>query len=105
MREERQAPRVEERLAVELEIEGVRHAAASRNVSTGGMFVETVQALRVGARVRLHFVVPAQRDAIAADAEVRWTEPSGVGVRFLGMRARDVWAIGKLLNPSGPITR
>ena len=105
MREERQSQRVEHRLGVEIEIEGARHAAASRNVSTGGMFLETELALRVGQRLRLYFIVPAQKDAIAADAEVRWIEAGGAGVRFVGLRARDVWALGKLLSPSGPIPK
>ena len=105
MREERQAPRVEERLSVELEIEGARHVAASRNVSTGGMFVETEQVLKVGQRIKLHFAVPAQKEPIVADAEVRWVESGGAGLRFLGLRVKDVWALGKLLNPSGPIKK
>jgi uncharacterized protein (TIGR02266 family) len=105
MREERQAPRIEERLSVEIEVEGARHAAASRNISTGGMFVETEQTLRVGQHIKLHFSVPAQKDPIAADAEVRWVESGGAGVRFVNLRVKDVWALGKLLNPSGPIKK
>jgi uncharacterized protein (TIGR02266 family) len=105
MREERQSLRVEQRLAVEIEVEGTRHAAASRNLSTGGMFVETGLALRVGQRLRLHFAVPAQKDPVAAEAEVRWIEAGGAGMRFVGLRAKDVWALGKLLTPSGQIPK
>ena len=105
MREERQAPRVEERLDVELEVDGARHPAASRNVSTGGMFIETPLALKVGQRVKLKFAVPAQKDPIATEAEVRWVEQDGAGIRFIGLRVKDVWALGKLLNPSGPIKK
>ena len=105
MREERQAPRVEQRLAVEIEIDGAHHTAASRNVSTGGMFIETELALKVGQRFKLTFAVPAQKDPIAAEAEVRWVEAGGVGVRFIGLRAKDVWALGRLYSPSGPISK
>ena len=105
MREERQAPRIEHRLAVEIEVDGAQHAAASRNVSTGGMFLETELALRVGQRLKLRFHVPAQKEPIAADGEVRWVETGGAGIRFVGLRVKDVWALGKLLNPSGPIPK
>ena len=105
MREERQAPRYEERLAVEIEIEGAHHTASSRNVSTGGMFIETELALKVGQRFTLKFQVPAQKDPIAAEAEVRWVEAGGAGVRFIGLRAKDVWALGKFGSPSGPIPK
>jgi uncharacterized protein (TIGR02266 family) len=105
MREERQAPRIAERLAVEMEIDGARHEAASRNISTGGMFIETGLALKVGQRFKLKFSVPAQKDPIAAEAEVRWVEDGGAGVRFIGLRAKDVWALGKIGSPSGPIPK
>ena len=58
MREERQSQRVEHRLGVEIEIEGARHAAASRNVSTGGMFLETDADIPTGALMTLDFSVP-----------------------------------------------
>src|SRR5436305_1406272 len=80
------------RLAVELEIEGQSVSTLARNVSLGGIFLETEAPLREGAQVRLRFTVPAQREPIVTIAEVRWLEKDGVGLRFVGLRARDVWA-------------
>jgi uncharacterized protein (TIGR02266 family) len=97
-RQNRSDERVEHHLIVEVDHEGTRFTATSRNLSLGGMFLEAKAPLKVGARLHLRFVVPTQREPIESDAEVRWLEAGGFGLRFIGLRARDVWALGKLLT-------
>jgi hypothetical protein len=54
--------------------------------------------LAMGQRVDLRFSVPAQEEAIETGGVVRWSDASGVGVQFDGLRARDVWALNKLFE-------
>lgn len=72
------------------------------NVSLGGMFVECPHAVPIGASVELRFQVPTQPEPIEVAGDVRWIIPPGsssgqvgIGVRFQGLRARDVWALNR----------
>jgi uncharacterized protein (TIGR02266 family) len=75
----------------------------TRNISLGGVFIETEQTLPFGARVALKFRVPTQAEFIEVEGQVRWLEMEegrlrGIGVRFEGLRARDVWALNKFFE-------
>jgi uncharacterized protein (TIGR02266 family) len=79
------------------------YTARTRNISLGGVFIETEQALPFGARVALKFPVPTQVEPIEVEGQVRWLEMEdgrlrGLGVRFEGLRARDVWALNKFFE-------
>jgi uncharacterized protein (TIGR02266 family) len=92
--------RYERRVAIELAHEGAPLSAFTRNLSLGGVFIETETALPFGARVSLRFRVPTQAEPIEVSGQVRWLESDeghvrGVGVRWEGLRARDVWALNK----------
>jgi uncharacterized protein (TIGR02266 family) len=92
--------RYERRVAIEFTHEGKSYAGHTRNISLGGVFIDTDQTLPFGARIALKFKVPTQTDAIEVDGQVRWLEMDegrlrGLGVRFEGLRARDVWALNK----------
>jgi uncharacterized protein (TIGR02266 family) len=95
--------RYDRRLAVEVIHEGKRFTAHSRNVSLGGLFIETDRALPFGANVTVTFDVPGLDEPVEAEAQVRWSEPAdegrgGVGLRFAGLRAREVWALNKYFD-------
>jgi hypothetical protein len=90
--------RVERRLAVDIQSEDQTVAAIAPNLSLGGMFLETPIALKERARIKLRFVVPTQAEPMLVDAEVRWSEPGGAGVCFLGLRAKEMWALTKFLG-------
>jgi uncharacterized protein (TIGR02266 family) len=53
-----------------------------RDISSGGMFIETSASLSVGQQITLTFTPPNQKKPIKIAAEVAWTGPGGVGVRF-----------------------
>ena len=84
--------------------DGNRHLGHSRNISLGGMFVETAQALPVQTTIQVRFRVPTQPEPIDVTGEVRWVEAggsgqlSGIGIRFHGLRARDVWALNRFFQ-------
>jgi PilZ domain-containing protein len=59
-----------------------------RDLSTGGLFVETEEARDVDTKVRLDILV--QEGQIRAEAVVRYVKPgSGLGLRFTALTAED----------------
>ena len=68
-----------------------------RNLSLGGLFVETREPNVVGASARLEFLV--QEGAIRAEAVVRHVDSGrGVGLRFTAIRDEDCSHLAVLLN-------
>jgi uncharacterized protein (TIGR02266 family) len=95
--------RYEKRVPVEIVHGGKSFSAFTRNISLGGLFVEIDETLPFGAKVSLSFSVPTQSEPIAVGGQVRWLEMEeghvrGVGIRFEGLRARDVWALNKFFE-------
>lgn len=66
-----------------------------KNLSLGGALIDAPRKLPMGERVHVTFRLPTLEDPVATAAVVRWSNASGVGVQFEGLRARDVWALGK----------
>jgi hypothetical protein len=59
-----------------------------KDVSVGGLFIETRKVCPVDATVKLHFLVPDGE--IAADATVRYARAgSGLGLKFKAVRSED----------------
>ena len=100
MEQKRKAPRQERRLPIEYAVETTDdwRGATTRNLSTVGVFVETVASPPFGARLTLRFHLATQTEAIQIAGQVRWADDSGFGVQFDGLRARDAWALGKYLE-------
>ncbi|MSP61894.1 MAG: hypothetical protein EXR72_16490 [Myxococcales bacterium] len=100
--------RYQRRVAVAFVHEGRPHSAESRNISLGGMFLDTDVALPYGARLELEFYLPTQPDPVKVVALVRWSSSDGgdesgargAGLRFEGLRARDVWALNNFFERS-----
>jgi len=97
-------PRYDRQLSVEISCEGEEQIGRSRNVSLGGMYFEGRKALPIGAAVSLRFQIPTQPEAVEVAGDVRWvvTPPGsnevGIGIRFQGLRARDVWALNRFFQ-------
>jgi uncharacterized protein (TIGR02266 family) len=95
--------RYERRVAIDVLHEGATFGAHTRNISLGGVFIETESTLPFGARVSLKFRVTTQNEVVEVEGQVRWLEmeegqPRGIGIRFDGLRARDVWALNKFFE-------
>lgn len=86
------------RFDVELDVEyriGDRwHRAITRNASLGGLLLADTE-LPEGQRLLLRLKLPTQKTPIEVSAVVRWQRDEGIGVQFDGLRAKDVWALGK----------
>jgi len=94
--------RYDRRIPIEISFEGRTHAAETRNISLGGVFIATALELPFGARVGIRFALPTQVEPVEVDGQVRWRDAGpqrpGLGVRFDGLRARDVWALNKFFG-------
>jgi uncharacterized protein (TIGR02266 family) len=96
-------PRYERQLEIEVLFEGKRQTSHARNISLGGLYLESAAALPIGTTVQLRFQLPTQPEPVEVAGDVRWVvkkgqgqaEQSGIGIRFQGLRARDVWALNR----------
>ena len=73
---------------------GSNEPCTIKNLSLGGALLD-IRKLAMGERVVLSFRIPTIEDPIQTAAVVRWSSDDGIGVQFDGLRARDVWALGK----------
>jgi type IV pilus assembly protein PilZ len=94
----RQHPRKSIETEVAFQVgDGPRIEARCRDVSLGGMFIETATPLPYGSRLRVYVRLPGLRDEAAIDAVVRWSKPIGMGVQFGMMGARETHGLTRLL--------
>jgi Tfp pilus assembly protein PilZ len=88
-------------LATQIEIEDSMALAFSRDVSVGGLFVETTLACDIGTRVGLRFHLNDGGPVIVAAGEVRYIVPKmGMGVHFLELAGSDRKRIEALVASS-----
>ncbi|WP_394836046.1 PilZ domain-containing protein [Pendulispora rubella] len=80
--------------------EAERRTGRAKDISLGGMFVETVDPPAFGAEVVVELTLPGQRSAFALPGVVRWTHPDGMGVQFRTLSARETFAITEIVRAS-----
>jgi uncharacterized protein (TIGR02266 family) len=95
-------PRYDRQLEIEVLFEGKKQVSQTRNISLGGLYLESAAALPIGITVQLRFQLPTQPEPVEVAGDVRWVvkkegagEQAGIGIRFQGLRARDVWALNR----------
>src|ERR1700687_5046262 len=77
--------------------DGRQDVSRVRNLSLGGLFVETSTSRRLGSTVQLEFLV--QEGQIKADAVVRRVEPGlGMGLKFMAVNDEDLPLLAALIN-------
>jgi hypothetical protein len=89
----RRASRVSADFYAEYTVNGAAHAGTVRDVSVGGVFVETSALAPIGASVTLSFALPGQGATLSLPAVVRWTRTDGFGVQFALLGARETHAL------------
>jgi uncharacterized protein (TIGR02266 family) len=95
--------RYERRIPIDVVHDGKPMSAHTRNISIGGVFVDLDRTLPFGAKVSLKFSIPTQPQPVEVDGQVRWIEADGelvrgIGIRFEGLRARDVYSLNKFFE-------
>ncbi|MFT3767021.1 MAG: PilZ domain-containing protein [Minicystis sp.] len=97
--DKRQHPRkiIEAEVAFQIG-QGPRVDARCRDVSIGGMFIETGAPPPYGTPVRVFMRLPGLRSEATIDAIVRWSKPDGMGVQFGVMGARETHGLTQLLT-------
>lgn len=100
MTEHRLHPRKPTQLPVAFEVSGgERVVATCRDISLGGMFIETAAPAPYGAQVVVYLGLPGLRDEAIIKSTVRWTaRGSGMGVQFSVMGARETHALVELIQ-------
>src|SRR4029077_10085686 len=94
-------PRYDRQLEIEVLFEGKRQTSQTLNISLGGLYLESASPLPIGTTVQLRFQLPTQPEPVEVAGDVRWVvkkgagDASGIGIRFQGLRARDVWALNR----------
>ncbi len=100
----RRDPRLEGTFATRLTLGGKVIEAICRNVSRGGLFLESVD-LPVGAEVEVELALDAVH-SVRAVAEVRHRfddEPKGVGLRFRDLSGEDQHVIRAFVEQVRPL--
>ncbi len=74
-----------------------RQAGQAKDISLGGMYVETPHTPKFGAEVLVHVTLPGQKAAFALPGVVRWVRAGeGMGIQFGLIGARETHAITEL---------
>lgn len=94
----RSATRHDVVLAVTLTIDSRPIETTLRNLSLGGALIEASFRPPLGTRLALRFWIPEHEKPIEVGAEVRWTTDGEFGVQFDGLRAAEVWSLGRFLQ-------
>lgn len=113
----RKSTRYDAALDVEISYDGQKYNGRTKNLSLGGMFIETAALLPFGARLGLRFSIPTLNETLEVNANIRWidkkdsrTDPNGtvnpetltgIGIQFQGLRAKHVWALNKFFEELG----
>lgn len=104
--EKRAHTRFPARLKVSFEAEGRRVDCRTRDLSLGGMFLDTTAvSLPFGTELTAMLTLPLLGEATPVRCVVRWAIASGMGVSFLSLRAAETWAINQLSVQSRDVPR
>jgi type IV pilus assembly protein PilZ len=99
VQEKRSYQRVPIDLEVTIEIEGqTPFSALARDLSLGGMLIESEHTLAFGTSVTITTALPGEPRPVTLPAIVRWNKPNGFGVQFGLLGARETHAITNLTH-------
>ena len=70
-------PRYERQLEVEMLFDGKKQVTRTRNLSLGGLYVETPFPIPIGTTVQLRFQLPTQPEPVEVNGDVRWVVNKG----------------------------
>jgi hypothetical protein len=80
---------------LESTLETTPEATTIVNLSLSGALLAIGRRLSIGTLLSVRFQIPTHDHPIEAAAVVRWTSIEGAGIQFDGLRAGEVWSLGK----------
>lgn len=105
-KEKRAHVRFPARLRVSFEVDGRRVECRTRDLSLGGMFLDTTAvSLPFGTELAVALTLPLLAEPAPVRCVVRWAIASGMGVSFLSLRAAETWAVNQLAAQSRDVPR
>jgi hypothetical protein len=101
--EKRQFQRARIDVPVEFTLRGseLKVPGVAKDISVGGMFIETTSPAAFGSGVRVGLELPGHTGPMLVAATVRWTNASGMGVQFGLLGARETHAITEIVRTAG----
>ncbi|MEO8906256.1 MAG: PilZ domain-containing protein [Polyangiaceae bacterium] len=78
--------------------EGEPVSGMAKDISIGGMFIEATETLPFGTEVSIVGRFPGMKADLRLPGIVRWAKPTGFGVQFGSLGARETYAISELLK-------
>ena len=73
----------------------------AKDISLGGMFIETAHTVPVGIEIVVRIALPSQSERFSVPTTARWTSKSGMGVQFGLLGARETHAITEIEREHG----
>jgi uncharacterized protein (TIGR02266 family) len=93
--DERESPRKPCFLAVDYQAEDSTYTKNILDISTGGVFIETIEPIAAGQEITLNFAFPESQEPLKVSGEIIWRNPKGIGVKFVGITDQQVDRIKK----------
>jgi Tfp pilus assembly protein PilZ len=81
----------------------VQASGIGRDISVGGMFIETENPAPFGSEVVVVTPLPGERGEFSLPGVVRWTKPEGMGVQFGLLGARETHLITEITRKADSI--
>ena len=105
MTELRRTPRapIDANVQINVKGDGETHTGHARDISLGGMFIETVLTPTFGTECEITLTMPGEKAPFKMPGVVRWTRDGGMGVQFGLLGARETHSITEFVKASGAI--
>jgi PilZ domain len=84
-------------------VDGIVREIVILNISVGGLYFIDDYKFKSRQLVSVEFSIPNLAEPLKVDTMVRWLEhlddsPDGIGVQFIGMKAKEVWALTRYFS-------
>jgi type IV pilus assembly protein PilZ len=73
-----------------------RTTGHAKDISVGGMFIETTTPAAFGAEIVIHMALPGASEPVALPGIVRWVRDGGMGIQFGLLGARETHLITEI---------
>lgn len=78
--------------------EGVSIDGRVKDISVGGMFIESTATVSFGTKVSIVLRLPTAKAPLRLPGVIRWQKPGGFGIQFGLLGARETHALSELFK-------